>query len=253
MCSRKWLMVALVACGLASACSDYNTNLSIQTSSSVLTFVSPGTATVGGQGFTITANGAGFATGALILWNGTALTTTLVSSIQLTAPVPASDLATAGTVQVAVQIPGSAQSGTQTSTTPRRPKFQTLSSSRSVRRQGRLRRSLRCRRPPLRRLPHRYCGAQGFTLTVNGTKLHERRDGELERNRAIEENKCDNVYECDDSSSARRSLPSSSRLLTLHSLARFRCPYRIRLGYRPLCPSLFPLRRRRLPLPQLVR
>ena len=29
MCSRKWLIVALVACGLASACSQYNTNLSI--------------------------------------------------------------------------------------------------------------------------------------------------------------------------------------------------------------------------------
>ena len=50
MCSRKWLIVALVACGLASACSDYNTNLSIQTSSSVLTFVSPSTATRGRAG-----------------------------------------------------------------------------------------------------------------------------------------------------------------------------------------------------------
>src|ERR1700733_2342544 len=113
MCSRKWLIVALVACGLASACSEYNTNLSIQTSSSTLAFVSPSTAVVGGQGFTITANGAGFVTGALILWNGTALTTTLVSGVQLTAPVPASDLTTVGTVQVSVQIPGSAQSATQ--------------------------------------------------------------------------------------------------------------------------------------------
>jgi len=113
MCSRKWLILALVACALASACSDYNTNLSIQTSSSILTFVSPAAATVGGQGFTITANGSGFTTGALIMWNGTALTTTLVSSSQLTAPVPASNLATAGTVQVAVEIPGSAVSPTQ--------------------------------------------------------------------------------------------------------------------------------------------
>src|SRR5580692_7362743 len=113
MCSRKWLIVALAACAVASACSNYNTNLSIQTSSSVLTFVSPSTAAVGSQGFTITANGSGFITGALILWNGAALTTTLVSSTQLTAPVPASDLATAGTAQVSVQIPGSAQSATQ--------------------------------------------------------------------------------------------------------------------------------------------
>src|SRR3984893_15841848 len=112
MCSRKWLIVTVVACALASACSDYNTNLSIQTSSSVLTYFSPSAAPVVSQGFTITANGSGFTTGALILWNGTALSTTLVSAIQLTAPVPASDVAAAGTVQVAVQIPGSAQSAT---------------------------------------------------------------------------------------------------------------------------------------------
>jgi hypothetical protein len=113
MYSRRWMMVALLACGLASACSEYNTNLSIQTSSSVLAFVSPSSATAGSQGFTITADGSGFTTGALILWNGTALTTTLVSSIQLTAPVPASDLTSPGTVQISVQIPGSAQSATQ--------------------------------------------------------------------------------------------------------------------------------------------
>ena len=112
MCSRKWLILVLMACGLTSACSQYNTNLSIQTSSSTLTFVSPSSATVGSQSFTITANGTGFVSGAIILWNSTPLNTTLVSSIQLTAPVPASLLTTAGSVQVAVQIPGSAQSAT---------------------------------------------------------------------------------------------------------------------------------------------
>jgi len=113
MCSRKWLMVSLVACVLASACSQYNTNLSIQTSSSTLTFVSPSTATVGSKGFTITANGTGFVPGAIILWNGNQLANTqYVSSVQLTAPVPASLLTTAGTVQVAIDIPGSAVSGT---------------------------------------------------------------------------------------------------------------------------------------------
>jgi trimeric autotransporter adhesin len=170
MYSRKWLIVTLVACGLASACSDYNTNLSIQTSSSVLTFVSPSTALVGGPGFTITANGAGFVTGALILWNGKALTTTLVSSIQLTAPVPASDLATAGTVQVAVQIPGSAQSGTNVNNTTTTevsnivlftigpalgtpPAITSLSASITS------------------SASTPYCSSQGFTLTVNGTNF----------------------------------------------------------------------------------
>jgi trimeric autotransporter adhesin len=171
MCSRKWLIGALVVCGMASACSDYNTNLSIQTSSSVLTFVSPSSATVGGQGFTITANGAGFVTGALILWNGAPLTTTLVSSSQLTAPVPASDLATAGTVQIAVQIPGSAASPTSnvynTTTTevsnvvlftiaaapPPAPTVSSLSAS-----------TTSAASTPS-------CSTQGFTLTVNGANF----------------------------------------------------------------------------------
>lgn len=111
--SRKWLMGALVVCGLATACQDYNTNLSVQTSSSVLTFISPSQATVGSQGFTITANGSGFTTGAEIQWNGVPLVTTLVSSIQLTAPVPASNLASTGVVQISIRIQGSAQSPTQ--------------------------------------------------------------------------------------------------------------------------------------------
>ena len=171
MCSRKWLIVALVACALASACQDYNTNLSIQTASSVLTFVSPSAANVGSQGFTITANGSGFSTGALILWNGTPLTTTLVSATEVTAPVPPSDLATPGTVQVAIEIPGSAVSPTQNiystttsaisnvvlfmvnATAGTSPAIASLSASTT----------LAASTP--------YCSAQGFTLTVNGTNF----------------------------------------------------------------------------------
>ena len=171
MCSRKWLMVALVVCGLASACSDYNTNLSIQTSSSVLTFVSPSSATVGSQGFTITANGSGFITGAVILWNGTALTTTLVSSTQLTAPVPASDLATAGTAQVSVQIPGSAQSATQNvnNTTTTEISNIVLFTIGAVPGAPPALTSLSASTTSAASTP--YCSAQGFTLTVNGTNF----------------------------------------------------------------------------------
>jgi len=114
MCSRGWLILALAACALASACSQYNTNLSIQTSSSALSFVSPATATAGSRGFTITANGAGFVSNAIIEWNGSDLTTSYVSSLQLTATVPATNLTTPGTVQIAVKVPGSASSGTST-------------------------------------------------------------------------------------------------------------------------------------------
>jgi hypothetical protein len=171
MCSRKWLIVALVACALASACSQYNTNLSIQTSSSVLTFVSPSAASVGGQGFTITANGAGFTAGSLILWNGTALTTTLVSNVQLTAPVPASDLATAGTVQVAVQIPGSATSPTSNvnSTTTTEISNVVLFTIGAAPGTPPAIASLSASATSPTSTP--YCSTQGFLLTVNGTNF----------------------------------------------------------------------------------
>jgi trimeric autotransporter adhesin len=171
MCSRRWLIVALVACVWASACSNYNTNLSIQTSSSVLTFVSPGTATVGSQGFTIMANGSGFATGALILWNGTALTTTLVSVNQLTAPVPASDLTTAGTVKVSVQIPGSAQSATSNvnNTTTTEVSNIVLFTINTAPGPSPSIASLSASTTSAASTP--YCSSQGFTLTVNGTNF----------------------------------------------------------------------------------
>ncbi|HSZ18449.1 MAG TPA: hypothetical protein VK770_01585 [Candidatus Acidoferrum sp.] len=170
MCSSKWLMVALLACGLASACSDYNTNLSIQTSSSILSFVSPTSAIVGGPGFTITANGSGFTTGAIILWNGTQLTTTLVSSIQLTAPVPASDLTTAGTVKVAVQIPGSAQSATNVNnTTTTEVSNVVLFTIGAAQGPGPVITSLSASTTSAPSTP--YCSSQGFTLTVNGTNF----------------------------------------------------------------------------------
>jgi trimeric autotransporter adhesin len=171
MCSRKWLIVALAACALASACSNYNTNLSIQTSSSVLTFVSPATATVGAQGFTITANGSGFTTGALILWNGKALTTTLVSANQLTAPVPTSDLTTAGTVQVAVQIPGSAQSATSNvnNTTTTEVSNVVLFTINTAPGTPPAITSLSASTTSAASTP--YCSSQGFILTVNGTNF----------------------------------------------------------------------------------
>jgi hypothetical protein len=60
----------------------------------------------GSTGFTLTVNGTGFVSGAVVDWNGVTLATTFVSSSQLTATVPASDVVTAGTAQVAVVNPG---------------------------------------------------------------------------------------------------------------------------------------------------
>jgi choice-of-anchor B domain-containing protein len=70
-----------------------------------LTSVSPMSAEAGGAGFTLTAQGMDFAAGAVVQVNGSNRTTTFISDTQLTAQIPASDLATGGTREVAVVNP----------------------------------------------------------------------------------------------------------------------------------------------------
>ncbi|HEV2348299.1 MAG TPA: choice-of-anchor D domain-containing protein [Terriglobia bacterium] len=59
----------------------------------------------GAAGFTLTVNGTGFVSGATVDWNGVALTTTFVSNSQLTATVPPTNVAAAGTAAVTVVNP----------------------------------------------------------------------------------------------------------------------------------------------------
>jgi|GEM_PF-2178588 len=63
----------------------------------------PNTISAGSPGFTLTVNGTRFLTGATVLWNGTSLTTTLVSDSQLTAVVPAALVASTGVASVTVK------------------------------------------------------------------------------------------------------------------------------------------------------
>ena len=65
---------------------------------------SPGAATVG-VAITLTVNGANFLPGAVVNWNTTALATTFVSSTQVTAAVPASLAASAGSASITVVNP----------------------------------------------------------------------------------------------------------------------------------------------------
>src|SRR5439155_16237233 len=58
--------------------------------------LSPICATAGGTQFTLTVNGTNFVSTSTVKWNGTALTTTFVSSTRLTATVPASLITTPG-------------------------------------------------------------------------------------------------------------------------------------------------------------
>src|ERR1035437_1680902 len=59
----------------------------------------------GGDGFTLTVNGAGFFAASTVNWNGSPLATTFISDTQLTATVPASDIAKASTAAVTVVNP----------------------------------------------------------------------------------------------------------------------------------------------------
>jgi hypothetical protein len=65
----------------------------------------PAATTPGGPQFTLTVNGTGFVSGSVVDWNDRALATTFVNGSQLTAIVPAPDIADAGTAWVTVANP----------------------------------------------------------------------------------------------------------------------------------------------------
>jgi hypothetical protein len=65
--------------------------------------------------FTLTVNGTGFVNGSAVRWNAGDRVTTFVSSTQLTAAIPATDIAVAGTAQVTVfnPVPGGGTSNSR--------------------------------------------------------------------------------------------------------------------------------------------
>lgn len=71
----------------------------------VITGLSPAFTAASGSGFTLTVSGSGFVSGSTIYWGSTALSTSFVSATQLTAQVPATDIASSGTSAVTVQTP----------------------------------------------------------------------------------------------------------------------------------------------------
>ena len=67
--------------------------------------LSPTSVAPGGPAFTLTVNGTGFVSVSVVKWNGSSLTTHFVNSSQLTATVPAGNIATASTAAVTVANP----------------------------------------------------------------------------------------------------------------------------------------------------
>lgn len=67
--------------------------------------LSPSSATAGGADFTLTVNGHNFNSSSVATWDGASLTTSVVSSTQLIATIPSTDIAQAGTAEVYVYNP----------------------------------------------------------------------------------------------------------------------------------------------------
>lgn len=72
-----------------------------------LTSLNPATAITGSPALLLTATGTNFVSGSKITWNGSALTTTFVSSTSVQTTIPVEDLATPTTANVAVLNPDS--------------------------------------------------------------------------------------------------------------------------------------------------
>jgi subtilisin family serine protease len=71
----------------------------------VLTSLSPAATSAGAATFTLTATGSGFVSASVIQWNGQNRATTFVSSTQLRASIPSTDVTAIGTAQVTVFTP----------------------------------------------------------------------------------------------------------------------------------------------------
>jgi len=112
--------------------------------------ISPSNAIAGGAAFTLTVNGTNFVSASVVQVNGSSRTTTFVSATQLTASVPASDIAAAGTLSVTVVNPapggGTSAASTFTVNNPV-PAISSLSPNNAT------------------------AGGAAFTLTVNGTNF----------------------------------------------------------------------------------
>lgn len=89
---------------LAGGKTSNQVSLAVVTADPVISSIAPHLAMAGGSGFTLIVNGTGFANGAVVQWNGTALTTAFVSDQILRATVPAALVATEGSAQVTVLL-----------------------------------------------------------------------------------------------------------------------------------------------------
>jgi len=90
-------VLSIVGCG-----SNVNDPCGLPPSISSL---SPNTTAAGGKQFTLTVTGQNFVVTSTLQWNGASRQTSIFSSSQLTAVIPASDIANPGTAKVSISSP----------------------------------------------------------------------------------------------------------------------------------------------------
>jgi hypothetical protein len=115
------------------------------------TLISPTSRFAGDGAFTLTVNGTNFVSSSVVRWAGSDRVTTFVSSTELTAAIPATDLATTGSKAITVfnPAPGGGTSNSQTLTVNANPVPTTTSIAPTT----------------------RTMGGGAFTLTIDGTNF----------------------------------------------------------------------------------
>ena len=106
------IKICAVSSGVTSALSNV---ITVSNPVPTTTSISPSSKTVGDAQFTLTVNGTNFISGSVVQFAGSSRTTTYISSTQLTATIPATDLTTAGTFNITVfnSTPGGGTSNAQ--------------------------------------------------------------------------------------------------------------------------------------------
>ena len=109
--SIKTIMLVTLT-SLALAC-GYSSKTTPPVAGSVpaISQLSPASMKAGSATFTLTVNGTNFGGRAMVNWNGSAQTTTVISPNQLTVAVPALAVAASGTVAITVTNPATAGTG----------------------------------------------------------------------------------------------------------------------------------------------
>ena len=115
MIATTTLVILIVAgCGSSAGQPIVNNPLPQNNPVPQIAALSPSTVAGGGAAFTLMVSGTNFISSSAVRWNGSDRPTTFVSSTQLTAAIPASDIATSGSAQVTVfnPAPGGGASST---------------------------------------------------------------------------------------------------------------------------------------------